>query len=184
MRRLSILLVLALLLPLPLSAGELADVSMSDTVEMGDSTLMLNGMGLRTKLWVKVYVAGLYLPTKSSDAKAILAADETRHLEMHFLYDVNSKKLCEAWEDGLEGNTPNAGSALTKAFDELCGMMQDMEKGQKMSVTYVPGEGTTVEVGGTAKGTIEGKDFADALFACWLGPKPPSDDLKNGLLGS
>jgi hypothetical protein len=28
-----------------------------------------------------------------------------------------------------------------------------------------------------------GKAFADALLAVWLGPKPPSEELKAGLLG-
>ncbi|MDH3524762.1 MAG: chalcone isomerase family protein [Acidobacteriota bacterium] len=50
-------------------------------------------------------------------------------------------------------------------------------------MTCVPAEGTTIEVKGSVKGTIEGKAFADALFACWLGPKPPSPGLKEGLLG-
>ena len=29
---------------------------------------------------------------------------------------------------------------------------------------------------------IEGRDFADALFAVWLGPNPVQDDLKKALL--
>ena len=35
---------------------------------------------------------------------------------------------------------------------------------------------------GMARGTVKGKEFADALLACWLGPKPPSADFKAGLL--
>ncbi|MGQ9496536.1 MAG: chalcone isomerase family protein [Thermoanaerobaculaceae bacterium] len=50
-------------------------------------------------------------------------------------------------------------------------------------MTYIPGRGTTVTFGGKEVGTIEGKAFADALLAVWLGPKPPSADLKAGLLG-
>ena len=37
---------------------------------------------------------------------------------------------------------------------------------------------------GTDVGTIEGRDFADALFAVWLGPKPVQDDLKKALSGN
>jgi hypothetical protein len=44
--------------------------------------------------------------------------------------------------------------------------------------------GTEVELNGASKGTVEGKEFADALLACWLGPKPPSEDFKAGLLGN
>ena len=33
-----------------------------------------------------------------------------------------------------------------------------------------------------AIGATKGKEFADVIFALWLGPKPPSDDLKKGML--
>ena len=32
-------------------------------------------------------------------------------------------------------------------------------------------------------GTIKGDDSARALVSIWLGPRPPSADLKTGLLG-
>jgi hypothetical protein len=51
----------------PIWAGELAGVTLDDTVTLNDADLVLNGMGLRKKLWVEVYVAGLYLPSKTSD---------------------------------------------------------------------------------------------------------------------
>jgi len=49
--------------------------------------------------------------------------------------------------------------------------------------TYVPGTGTVVNRDGKDVATIEGKDFAETLCSLWLGPKPPSEDLQNGLLG-
>jgi hypothetical protein len=47
-----------------LLAGTLADVTLPDTVQVGGRTLVLNGLGLRKKFVVKVYVAGLYLEQK------------------------------------------------------------------------------------------------------------------------
>jgi len=40
-----------------------------------------------------------------------------------------------------------------------------------------------VDVNGAVKGTIAGDDFARALFAIWLGARPPNAELKTGLLG-
>lgn len=40
-----------------------------------------------------------------------------------------------------------------------------------------------VELDGTAKGTIEGEDFARAFVAIWLGAAPPNAEIKKGLLG-
>jgi len=36
---------------------------------------VLNGVGIRSKFWISLYAVGLYLETKSSDAKKILEED-------------------------------------------------------------------------------------------------------------
>jgi len=62
--------------------------------------------------------------------------------------------------------------------------MEDIKKEQQFVFTYVPGTGTTVDVAGATKGTIKGKDFADALFKAWIGPNPgPGEGFKKDLLG-
>ena len=180
----ALLLASALLSTVPLGAAELAGVTMEDNVTIGEQTLVLNGQGLRKKLFIKVYVAGLYLPAKETDAAKVLAADAPRRLEMSFLYGVGAGKLKDAWNEGLENNTPQASSTVQQGFEKLNGWMEDMAKGEQMVFTYLPGSGTEVTVKGESRGSIAGKGFADALFACWIGPEPPSADFKDGLLGT
>jgi hypothetical protein len=162
---------------------EHSGVSMPDTVEIGDQSLVLNGMGLRKKAIIKVYVAGLYLTERMNDAEAILAADAARRTAMEFKFKVSADKMCDAWKEGLENNSPGASAELEAKFETLCSYQADMEKGGMMVYTYVPGKGTEVAINDEVKGTIEGKDFADALFACWIGPEPPGEAFKKGLLG-
>ena len=183
-------LMLALLLSAAASTPALAQditrdgVTMPGTVDVAGHQLTLNGTALRKKVVVKVYVAGLYLPAKSQDANAILDGDTPRQLRMQFLRDVDKGKMCDAWDDALKNNTPNAGEELKAQFAEVCGYMEDLKKGDVMIFTYVPGTGTTVEVKGSSKGPIAGKEFADALFKAWIGPKPgPGDGFKKNLLG-
>ena len=186
MRRLALALcalACALALAAPATAAEVAGVQLDDRVTVDGQTLVLNGTGLRTKFFIKVYAAGLYLPARQSDAGRILAADQPRRTVLHFLYDVDRGKMCEAWDEALAGNTPRASADLKKKFATLCTWMADVEDGERMVFTYVPGTGTSVEVAGDAKGTIPGKDFADALWAAWIGPKPATKDLRAGLLG-
>ena len=160
-------------------------VTLPTTRQVGGQELVLNGTALRKKAVFKVYVAGLYLPRKSSDAEAILAADEPRQLVMRFVRDVGAEKMCEAWNEGLEANTPDASAELRQQFTTLCDWMDDVEKGDVMAFTYVPARGTTVEVKGANKGTVAGKPFADALFKAWIGPKPgPGEGFKRDLLGA
>jgi hypothetical protein len=175
---------LSVLLALPVAAGTLADVTLPDKAEVKGQSLVLNGMGLRKKFVIKVYVAGLYLPQKEKSAQKILAADTPHRMVMHFLYGVSKDQMCEAWNEGLEANTPNASAEVKKGFTTLCGWMEPIEKGKQIVMTYVPGEGTHVEVNGKMKGTIPGAATADAILATWLGPKPgPGDDFKKAVLG-
>jgi hypothetical protein len=164
-------------------ASQVAGVTFDDRVTVGDETLVLNGAGLRTKLFIKVYAAALYLPARQGDAGRILAADQPRRTVLHFLYDVDRQKMCDAWDEALAGNTPQASAELKKQFATLCTWMADVESGERMVFTYVPGTGTTVQVAGETKGTIASKAFADALWAAWIGPKPATKDLREGLLG-
>jgi len=159
-------------------------VTLPASIEVGGHTLTLNGMALRKKFIIKVYVAGLYVASRSENAEAILAADAPRRMEMHFLRGVDKGKICGAWDDGLTDNTPNASEELKHQFVELCGMMDDIKDDQAFTFTYIPGTGTEITVAGTSKGTIAGKAFADALLASWIGPKPgPGDGFKKNLLG-
>ncbi|HEY7215481.1 MAG TPA: chalcone isomerase family protein, partial [Thermoanaerobaculia bacterium] len=115
--------VLALLLAVPAGAGTLSGITLPDKVEAKGQTLVLNGMGLRKKLIIKVYVGGLYLPQKEKNAAKVLGTDEPRRMVMHFIYDVSKEQMCEAWEEGLEQNTPNASAEVKKAFTTLCSWM-------------------------------------------------------------
>ena len=161
------------------------DVTLPTRIEVEGQQLVLNGMALRKKAIFKVYVAGLYLAQKSSSADAILSADSPRRIVLQFLRGVSANQMCGALNDGLKDNTPNASAELRQQFTTLCSYFEEIKKGEQFVFTYLPGRGTIVEVKGARKGAIEGKEFADALFRAWIGPKPgPGEDFKRKLLGA
>jgi hypothetical protein len=179
---------LALSLVLAASAARaqtIAGVTVPGTAEVNGKILVLNGAGLRRKLFVKVYVGALYLPSRQTTAAAALGSDSPRQMQMHFVYAVGKGSLIEAWQTGLRDNTPNASPEVTRAFQTLCSWMEDMQKGSTLVLTYVPGTGTTVDVSGTRKGTLPGgKAVADAILATWIGPNPgPGEEFKAAVLG-
>ena len=163
-------------------AGELAGITLPDTLKAGDRMLKLNGLGLRKKAMFKVYVGGLYLESPSKDAGAILAADQAKAIRMHFLRDLTKAQLVEAFQEGFEGNVKDR-APQKAAFDRMLALVPDVKEGSTMTFTYLPGKGTTLSAGDKELGVFGGKGFADAVFAIWLGPKPPSEDLKKGMLG-
>jgi hypothetical protein len=169
---------------LPILAATLADVTLPDTVTVGNQTLVLNGMGLRTKtlLAVKIYVGGLYLEKKSGDAGAIVQSDATKRVVLQFIYgEVSRDQLVEAFTDGFKANAPKAPKAQV---DQFIAAVEGMKKGEQLVVTYVPAIGTTLSLRGKDKLTIPGLPFAQAVFSVWLGPKLPTSDLKKGMLGA
>jgi len=179
-----ILSVTLCLTALSAAAVTVAGVKVNDSTTVNGQTLVLNGAGVRKKLFIKVYVGALYLPAKQSDAAAILAADTPRQMAMHFVFNVGRRKIAEAWEEGLEANTPNALAEVKNAFKTLASWMEDMKSSQSIVLTYVPGTGTTVTVNGKVKGTLPGKATADAILATWIGPKPgPGSSFKDAVLG-
>lgn len=175
---------LALSLTLPAGAASLAGVTLPDKAEAGGQTLVLNGLALRSKFFIKVYVGGLYLPQKEKAAAKILSEDVPRRMVMHFLYSVSKDQMCDAWKEGLEQNSPKAAPDVKKAFTTLCAWMEPIPKGNELTLTYTPGKGTEVQVNGKTKGTLEGKATSDAIVGTWIGPDPgPGADFKKGVLG-
>jgi hypothetical protein len=166
------------------SAATVGGVKIADAASVNNQNLVLNGAGLRKKLFIKVYTGALYLPAKQSNAAAIITADTARRQVMHFVFDVDKGKIAEAWEEGLEENTPNASPEVKTAFKTLASWMDDMKDGEEIVLTYIPGIGTTVDVAGKTKGTLGGKAVADAILNTWIGPKPgPGADFKKAVLG-
>ncbi len=180
---LSLMVVFALIFVVDMHAGTLAGVTLPDTVQIGSTKLVLNGVGLRKKFVVKVYVAGLYLEQKSSDADAIIKAAAPRQVVMHFVRDVSKDQMADAFNESFSNNAPEARKTVKAEIDRLLGALESVKEGDEMVFICVPGKGTTLAINGKEKLTIAAPAFAPVLLSVWLGPKPPNADLKKGMLG-
>jgi hypothetical protein len=172
-------------LPAPSAAAECLRVTLPDSVHIGGRALVLNGMGVReaTVFDVDVYVAGLYIEHRSANDDEIVASDTAKRLVLRFVRDVGRDQLVEAMTDGFRRNAGAALGALQGRLDRLNAALTAMTNGQSATFTYVPGAGLEIAIGGRARATIGGADFARVFFSIWLGPHPPNAGLKRGLLG-
>jgi hypothetical protein len=177
MPRFAIILSTLLLLALPVYARPVAGVEVQETMSVGGKTLKLNGAGLRKKLFIKVYVGAMYL-----EEAAIIKAVSARAVHMVFLRSVDKAKILGAYKEGFENNSGDKMASLQAGLDKLGSVISDAKEGTEITVSYVPGKGTTVAVKGGGSVTIEGKEFADAMFLIWLGGKPADGGLKKDLL--
>ncbi len=166
-------------------AATVNGVSFPDVATIGGRECRLNGVGVRTKLVVSVYLGALYLATPTDDAAAAIAVEEPKRTVMHIVHSkVEAEKVRAAWREGFAAN---AGAGLPQLLERLgrfSGWFDaDMLKGEQIVLTYLPGRGTEVSVKGTVRGVIEGADFMRALWSVWLGEKPVDGGLKKGMLG-
>ncbi|MDJ0778226.1 MAG: chalcone isomerase family protein [Gammaproteobacteria bacterium] len=167
-------------------AAELAGVFVDDSVELDGQTLLLNGLGLREKLWVDVYVGSLYLPARSDDVAEILSRPGPWRVQLDFVYkEVANDKLLEAWREGFEKNQDAATlQALRERIDVFYALFTSSAlAGDRYLFDYLPPGGTRIARNGELLGVIPGEDFKDALLEIWLGNYPADKDLKKGMLG-
>lgn len=165
--------------------AEISGVTFVDNLTIGQENLVLNGLGLRKKLVVKVYAAGLYLKEKSSDAVSIIEADQVMAIVLKFIHDeVPQDKLIEAWNEGftksMKGDTSKVQNEI-KEFNSI--FTSPAKKGDVYEFVYVPKEGVVVKFNGKEMKKIPGLLFKKALFGIWLCEEPADKSLKEGLLG-
>ena len=175
-----------LLIP-SIQAAELSGVFIKDQIiaENGE-TLLLNGVGLREKLWVDVYVGSLYLVTRTDNVADILSASHANRIQMDFVYkEVAKEKLLKAWKEGFTKNQDKETlSALQGRIDQFYSYFdQNVVAKDQYILDYIPGKGTTITKNNKVLGLIPGEDFKNALMEIWLGNFPADKGLKRGMLG-
>jgi len=171
-------------------AAEVAGVKLDETLRLQPAgpALVLNGAGIRTRLIFKVYVAGLYLTRKTSQAGGVISLSGPKRVAMTLLRDLSAQQLGDALVEGVRNNASAAEQAAIKdRLDQLLAIMVgrgEAKEGDRISLDYLPASGTRVVINGKTFGKpIAGEDFYRALLRVWLGDNPVDEDLKRGLLG-
>lgn len=167
---------------------ELEGQKFEPTVQVGGQTLTLNGVGLRKRAIFKVYLNGLYVPQKSTDAATLINEKGARRASLRMLRDVDADSFVSAFTDGLKNNLSEAQLAALKpqidAFTATMKSVGEAKKGDVINFDYAPDGGTRITVNGQPRGNpIPGHDFYAAVMRIWLGDKPVDDGLKKGMLG-
>ena len=182
-----LLLICCLFLSWNASAMEVAGVKLADGIHLGNHDLVLNGAGLRTRFFFKVYVAALYLGEKTHVAEAALDQSGVKRVSMHILREISDEKMLNAFNEVMIANhTPAEMQALEPQLKELTAIFHAVGKvkdGDVVNLDYFPDSGTQIIVNGVQRGNIPGAAFNRALLKIWLGDKPAQADLKQEMLG-
>lgn len=179
---------IAALLAVPgLHAAEVAGVKVDESVRVGGNELVLNGAGLRSKLFIKLYVGALYVGQKNTAAGPLIDGNGPRRLTLRLLRDISADSLHSALDEGLaNNNSPAELDAVRLQAESFGGLMKGFGKlreGDLVSLDFT-NEGLTVGLNGEVRGKVAGAAFNRALLRVWLGEKPADASLKKALLGN
>jgi hypothetical protein len=164
---------------------DVGGVKVPYTFKTDETTLVINGAGIREKYFMDLYVGTLYLKAKNADAQKIMSADEAMCIKLQIVSGmITSEKMTKAVDEGFIKSTNNNTAALAtkiKQFKDV--FSQKINKGDVFDIVYETAKGVVVYKNGKAAATIGGMDFKKALFGIWLCNDPADEDLKAKMLG-
>jgi len=183
------ILLFVLLLGASLAAQglELEGVTVEDNAHVGNTNLVLNGAGVRSKFIFDIYIAALYLGAKKTSASAVLDNAGEKRVTLYLLREISAKSLLHSFREAFDKNhTRDELKALEiplQEFEQVFYKVGDVKKGDYILLDYQHNVGTEISVNGVKRGIIAGEELYPALLKVWLGEKPAQEDLKRKLLG-
>src|SRR5512132_1160136 len=166
-------------------ALDIEGVKLADRTNVGGQELVLNGAGVRKRAIFKVYVGSLYLPAKAGSAQDVLAR-APRRIQLNLLRNLSSDQLIGALMEGLKQNLTAAEmQGITVQTGELAAIMKSFGEAKEGSVVTLDfiDNATNIGLDGTARGSVDGAAFNEALTRIWIGEHPAQADLKKAMLG-
>lgn len=172
---------LTLLLAVPAAALMVSGTNIEPAVIVNERPLQLNGYGIRTKWWVKVYIGSLYTAKPMSIVSDVMADPSDKVIRLNFLHGkVDREKITEAIRDGFT-NTRMDKSDVAKKFLAL--FNRDFLRGDTVDLV-LGGDGVVVyKHNKQVMGTITSKQLVKGILGIYLGPVPADEALKRGMLG-
>ena len=167
---------------MPSQATEIEGIRFSKTYVAEGKNLRIIGVGLLRYWGFKAYTGALYLE-EGTPVDQVLT-DRAKRIEIEYLRAIKGEDFGPATDKSIAGNVDAATyDRLRPQIAYHNSLYEDVQPGDRYSLTYIPGRGTELSLNGEPKGIIEGSDFAAAVFSIWLGPKPINNAFKNQVLG-
>jgi len=161
--------------------------SVPDTLQVGNTQLILNGAGIRKKVVFDVYLAALYTGNKTDQAQALISSNAPRVMRLVLLRDIDSTDLADALNEGLRDNTNTsqwqAIQPSARQFANLLLKQKSLKRGSVIDLIFNGSQVSVLALGGQ-QGAVDDAGFAQALLAVWLGNDPAQSSLKRALLGA
>jgi len=180
--KITVMLAMSITLTVGTAMADKAILNFPDSIEAGGVQLERKGISrLKVGYIFEVYIAAFYQAAESGPSDAL--ADQPRHLEIKYLRGITRDQFIEAGNDMLKHqHTGTAITSIQTGIDQINALYQDVKKGDRYSLTYLPGLGTELKYNGESKGIIPGDEFARIYFSIWLGENNPYKSFRDRLV--
>ncbi|MDE2594704.1 MAG: chalcone isomerase family protein [Burkholderiales bacterium] len=167
-------------------AATLEGQQFDNTMVLAGRTLRLNGLGLRGVLWVKAFVAGLYLPAASKDPNQILTMPGPKRLRLKVMLEAPSHELTKSFQHGASNESDQAQLVLAKRVETLSNLIDSLDKvhpGDIMDLDYLPDHGVQLRLNDKPVGQpVPGEDLYRVVLKIFVGDRPVDKRMREGLL--
>ena len=155
----------------------------SNAIEVQKTRLHLKGVAmLRYLIFIEAYTGALYLPRGSDGSQAL--DDIMKYLELEYRVAISADDFAKATLQKVkESVSPKVFKRLLPKIESLNSLYRNVKPGDRYALAYTPGEGTRLILNSVPLGTIQGAEFAKALFGIWIGDNPIDQDFRDKLLG-
>jgi|GEM_PF-6959616 len=148
--------------------------------------LTLNGEGLRVAeflfLKFKAYRAKLFVLEKSSDPNVLLESKSPMELSIEYLRDFDLKQTKDAWTFQYRDSEAPKYSGIEEDIKSLRESSKAIRSGDTHKFKFLD-QKTEFFINQEKVTEFKRPEFRKSFLHIFLGPKPPTEDLKKGLLG-
>lgn len=173
--------------------GELEGVPVEDSATVAGTKLVLNGAAVRKRGYFKTDVTALYLPAHRKTLDGVYKIPGPKRIQLSVLRDLSGSIIARYFLSDFKLVTTDEEfkSLITEVgqIGDLYGRLGKVNKGDVVTVDWVPGKGIRTELNGkalmTSGGTSEYMNsplMYEILLRMYIGERATSD-YRNGLLG-
>ncbi len=164
----------------------ISGVFVDNKLSFDNKEFVLNGAGIREKMWIELYVGSLYVPYKIKSEKELYQLEDYFAMKLDIVSPrITSEVLIDAIESGFKNSAKDKIDLFRDRIDFMKGFFrEEIVVGNTFILYYNPvDKTTTIYKNGLNLGSVEGDDFKEAFFGIWFCDKPASKSLKENMLG-
>ncbi len=147
--------------------------------------LELNGVAPFSELGNEIFLAALYVDSRTSDTGQLFSSARERKMEIRFSSSMSRRRWSTNWMQSIAINASR--DALTASADELSEILSafadNLSHGDRVEFHYVPEAGTHIRINGTTLARGKSSEVFNLFLAAWIGSVPPTSGFRNALLG-